>query len=71
MRLAELNREKEVAEHMTEARQAPKDEAESQERLLLDAWHEQRRLLEEEQEAASRELAQQTFARLDVNSDGK
>ncbi|KAF0305866.1 Glucosidase 2 subunit beta [Amphibalanus amphitrite] len=71
VRLAELNREKEVAEEMKNAREAAKNEAEAQERLLLDAWHEQRRQQEQEHEEANRQLAEETFTRLDVNSDGK
>ena len=71
MRLTELSREKEVAEEIKSARESAKQTAEDQERLLLDAWQEQRRQLDQEQEAADRQLAEQTFFRLDVDSDGK
>ena len=71
MRLTELSRERAVAEEIKSAREAAKQTAEDQERLLLDAWQEQRRQLEQEQEAADRQLAEQTFFRLDVDSDGK
>ncbi|XP_037086930.1 glucosidase 2 subunit beta-like [Pollicipes pollicipes] len=71
VRLAELAREQEVAEGIKTQREAAKDAAEEQERLLLEVWQEARRQQEQEQEAASKQQAEETFTRLDANADGK